>query len=287
MNDDVVLPVGTLTKAGGSIDNITFEVVDDGFGISDREERGEYTYTVTGITGERAANYELVVDEGQSGTLTITPRQLTYTITPHSRVYGSLDLPAVVLDDVAPWHTDADVAPDIRLYAGATEVTNDKRLPVGTYTADVVGLTGPAARNYELVPGGTATLSVTPKELRWQVADVPDAEYGTKATVGSVTFLDLVDGDEQELEAVVAVIRESDHQEVALEAKTVPGTYTMVVEAIGGGPARPPPPGARRPPPPPRPAPPPGAATPPPPPCPPPPPPPPPTAPPPPPPPPP
>lgn len=115
------------------------------------------------------------------------------------------------------------------------EVSNDKRLKVGTYTVDVIGLTGPAAHNYELAGDATAILTVTPRMLHWRVEDVLNAEYGTVPTF-RVVFDAVVEGDEALLEAVVAAFRGSipDLEEIELEAKTPPGTYTTVVKELRG-----------------------------------------------------
>lgn len=101
VNNDLVYPLASLTLEGaGTGEDVSLSAVDGvpgEFALPASIERGRYVYAITGISSSdgRASNYELELTGSETGSLEITPRLLTYTISAHSRVYGSTDLPAV------------------------------------------------------------------------------------------------------------------------------------------------------------------------------------------------
>ena len=242
--DDVELRVSLTWSFGSeskSLDETGLRPVGDGFQLWPHAQRGTYSYSIGGFGGEDAVNYVLVLGESLSsgqGEFVINPRPITISDFQNmKREYGSalLPTPSLALEDVMEWDRDRpyELVPVVELFVNGQRIENSERLPVGTYTAKVVGLSGELAHNYEVVGEPTAQLEVEPRVLTWQVSS-PAAVYGDPVDI-SVSFLQrLVDGDN--VEAVIGMFQ--GQEEIDLRTRIPAGTYTVVVTGLSGEHAR-------------------------------------------------
>lgn len=220
VNDDEILPVGLLDGS-----SVTYQGTSDGFGIQVRTNVGEYAYSVTGITGERAGNYALDVSDLPIGTVRITPRALNYDVHSAVHTYGSALLPSVTLTGLV----DGDVlSADIALSNDQGAVAFSPRLSVGSYEATVTGIGGRDAGNYVLATDGNrdGSLQVQPKALTWRVEDVTSV-YGTLASLGMATLSGVLTGDD-----VVGNVTIALKGGVPLAFNTNAGTYANAISVV-------------------------------------------------------
>ena len=188
-------------------------------------ERGQGTF--------KASNYSL---NGVNGSLTLSPKTLTYAGATATSIYGTLAAPGAQLTGV--FGTD-----DVRLATitlsptGFPSVTSapDARTHVGDYDVNFSGLTGAKASNYVLALSGNSTghLTVVPKLLFWSVAD-STAVYGDLMNAGAATLIGVAAGD-----TITPVVTVSDqHGPVSvghqLDLLNV-GAYAATVTGILGG----------------------------------------------------
>lgn len=238
LEDDLpsVVPAGELIRLGGMPQAVVFESTASGFRLSARLDAGEYSYTVTGLTGDGAGNYRLAPDQTFAGSVTIDPTPVTYWVDELDRFYGETGLPVYQLSGLAPWHeNDLSVRPVLQLFADGEPVENDARLPVGTYSFKVVRLEleGDAAGNYVLSGGTDGRLAVKPKEITWSVPNA-SSTYGTKADVGPATLFGVLPEDEDDVRPVIGLLELNLDQPVALGDRTPAGVYRIVVVGLTG-----------------------------------------------------
>ncbi|MDB5432289.1 MAG: hypothetical protein JWP35_3405 [Caulobacter sp.] len=200
-------------------------------------DAGAYTLTVTGLERGlgtfKASNYSFA---GAAGSLTLSPRTLTYTGATLTSIYGTLATPGAQLNGV--FGSD-----DVRLGAatlnpqGFASIASapDARTHVGDYDVNFSGLTGAKASNYVLASTGNGAghLTVVPKLLFWSVAD-SSAVYGDLMNAGAATLIGVAAGD-----TITPVVTVSDqhgpvsvgHQLDLLDV----GAYSARVTGILGG----------------------------------------------------
>jgi filamentous hemagglutinin family protein len=199
--------------------------------LAGRTAAGSYSQRVTVLSGDAAANYTLATDGNTPGTLTITPKPLTWSVADASATYGAAATPGTAaLAGVAAGDSLAGLVG--ALDAGGRTVALETRTPAGRYTQQVTGLTGDGASNYTLATDGNTpgTLTIAPKALTWTVADT-SATYGTVATPGAVSLAGVVAGDS--LAGSVGV-SDAGGQAIALETRTPAGRYTQRVTGLTG-----------------------------------------------------
>jgi filamentous hemagglutinin family protein len=222
VNGDAIVPVATLN---GDPD-IALQLLSGGFGFGARVPVGSSSFTVTGLAGARASNYILDASGVLSGTLTISPRAITYGVTSGSQVYGTLgNLPSAGFTGVL---AEDIVFGTVGLSMSDTPIAHDARLRVGSYDAIVTDLYGADAGNYVLAASGhtPGVFTVTPKPLTWSVGN-SSSVYGTLATSFGASLLEgVLPGD-----VVSGVV--SPYGFTPAE-RTPAGTYYTAVTALSG-----------------------------------------------------
>ncbi|SNT17662.1 MULTISPECIES: MBG domain-containing protein, partial [unclassified Azospirillum] len=189
--------------------------------LSATTRAGSYTQSVTGLSGAAAGNYTLAVSGNSSGTLTIAPKALTYSIGAASGTYGTLaSLGTASLSGVVG--TDA--------VSGTVALSNaslSARLGAGTYAQTLTGLTGADAGNYSIAASGNSAgnLVIAAKSLTYSVA-AASATYGQTISYGTASLTGVLNGD-----AVTGTVGLADG---SLSGRLSVGTYDQAVRALGG-----------------------------------------------------
>jgi hypothetical protein len=166
---------------------------------------GSYYRVATALEGPKAWNYRVV---NSYAYFDITPRQLAGSIAPITKEYGQ---------PMQNWHewvsfsnlvgndkVQANIGYQYGYFPGSTyyvrgdTVMSDKS-PAGDYTSVVTGLTGPAASNYMLPPGGLSQqikglLTISRKPIFYTIENV-ESVYGTRAVLGLSSLKGVLDGD--------------------------------------------------------------------------------------------
>ncbi len=221
-NGDVLVPVATFYNRA----NEALQALEGGFGFDLRVPVGSYAFTLNGIAGDKAGNYQFVPSTGDTATLTITPRPVHFWANDGSQVYGSLgSLPSVTLDNVL---SGDDISGVIGLRSSGAPVDHDARLRVGSYDVVVTSLSGNDVGNYYLADTGNhiGAFSVTPRPLTWSVGN-SSSVYGTLATTFGAALLEgVLSGDD-----VSGVV--SPYGFTPAE-RTPAGTYYTAVTALFG-----------------------------------------------------
>ncbi|AUN32975.1 MBG domain-containing protein [Niveispirillum cyanobacteriorum] len=182
------------------------------------------SYTLTAGAGTLASDLGYGFSYG-TGTLTVTKKSLTYSITNSSSTYGTTATGGTV---TLGGLVDGDgVTGTVTTYRGADAVTLAPRTAVGSLTQKVTAITGSDVGNYELAASGhtDGTLTIAAKELTYSVGAV-NSTYGTRATLGTATLTGVVNGDD-----VTASVNLSG---ATLSDRLSAGTYDQTV-TLGGG----------------------------------------------------
>ena len=155
---------------------------------------GTYGVGVTSLAGQRASNYVLATSGNIMGSVNIGPRPLTYTVAPTSSVYGTLAQDgAVALGNVLPGDSVGVATFGYQIASAPVALT--ERSPVGTYTAQVVALTG-ANPNYVIASTGNTNgvLTIAPKPVTFSAPNA-SSTYGTAAVLEAGTLSGVLAGD--------------------------------------------------------------------------------------------
>lgn len=182
------------------------------------------SYTLTAGAGTLASDLGYGFSYG-TGTLTVTKKSLTYSITNSSSIYGTTATGGTV---TLGGLVDGDgVTGTVTTYRGADAVTLAPRTAVGSLTQKVTAITGSDVGNYELAASGhtDGTLTIAAKELTYSVGAV-NSTYGTLATLGTAALTGVVNGDD-----VTASVSLSG---ATLSDRLSAGTYDQTV-TLGGG----------------------------------------------------
>ncbi|WP_338632659.1 beta strand repeat-containing protein [Sporomusa ovata] len=196
---------------------------------------GNYTESVSGLSGTAAGNYELSASGNTNGTLTIAQKAITYSVADTNSTYGTLATAgAVTLTGLVQGDENA-VSGTVQITDSANNaVTLAYNTAAGSYTESVNSLSGTATGNYELAASGntTGTLTIAKKAITYSVADTTST-YGTQATAGAVTLTGLVSGDAGVVTGTVA-LSDSSNNAVTLAYNTAAGSYTESVSGLSG-----------------------------------------------------
>lgn len=222
------------TYTGSTITGLTYTVTGlvsgdtlgtavSGTGAITGAGRNVGSYTLTAGAGTLASDLGYGFSYG-TGTLTVTKKALTYSITNSNSTYGTTATGgAVTLGGLV----DGDaVTGTVTTYRGADAVTLAPRTAVGSLTQRVTAISGADVGNYELAASGhtAGTLTIAAKELTYSVGAV-NSIYGTQATLGTATLTGVVGGD-----TVTASVSLS---EASLSDRLAAGTYNQTV-TLGG-----------------------------------------------------
>ena len=120
---------------------------------------GSYQESVTGLTGAAAANYTLAAVGNVPGTLTVSPKPLTWLVANAASVAGTQPVAgAATLGGLVV--ADA-VTGQVSVSLGGMAVALTPATPAGAYTEAVTRLAGSAAANYVLASQGNTPGQLT------------------------------------------------------------------------------------------------------------------------------
>ncbi|HEX8415430.1 MAG TPA: filamentous hemagglutinin N-terminal domain-containing protein [Sphingomicrobium sp.] len=202
-------------------------------GIGYNPDVGSYSFLLTAIGGAQSGNYR--IDRTAApilATLTVVPRAVTYSISGIDKIYGSsASAPTITFNDVI--NASLSAAIFATNPSGVVVGLNDLTNGVGTYSLGLTpgSLSGPGSQNYVLATTGNAAgvMTIRPRTIGY-TGTLANSTYGTLASLGSVAFTNLVNGDS--LGAVTALL--SGTTPVTLDARTAAGVYSVAVTGITG-----------------------------------------------------
>lgn len=154
-----------------------------------------YTAAVTALGGDAGGNYALQGSGNSAGSVTITPRPLTYSVANANSTYGTLaTVGAATLSNVAYGET---LAPTIGVFDGSTPVTLAAKTNAGSYAERVTALNN---ANYAIAGSGNTdgTLNIAKKPLAFAAPD-GNSVYGSAhvyTTSGSASLAGVLGGDD-------------------------------------------------------------------------------------------
>jgi filamentous hemagglutinin family protein len=226
VNNDVLSVLGALN--GGAAQ--TLDAVGAGYGFSNRTAAGNWTYSVTGLSGSAAGNYTLASGPW-TGTLAVAPKTVTYSAFHGStQAYGDTGYELTGLSGVLAGDT---VAPVAAVTSGGVAVPAG-RLKVGSYDFGVSGLAGSDAPNYRIAGSGNqdTPFTVTPRVLDYAVA-AASATYGSAGAMGALTLNNVLSGDVVTAGAVGIDVNGT--RRTGTTAATTPaGAYTQSITSLSG-----------------------------------------------------
>jgi filamentous hemagglutinin family protein len=220
VNGDDVTAISQITFGGNPVS------------LSARSAAGNYTLSVSGLSGTTASNYTLSNTGNTDGVLTIAPLSIGYSVATASQTYGSqsvvVSLSGVLTGDtVSPVITEGGVAQSLSEVSTGAYAYGD-RTPVGLHSFT---LTGVSNQNYSVnaTSGVNGTLTVLPKTVTYAITDL-GTTYGTTPAPAAV-LTGALGGDD--LSAPVTA--KSGANIVSLGVHTAPGSYSLTVTALSGG----------------------------------------------------
>ena len=227
VNGDVLNPVATLNSTVG----VTMAHNGTGFGFAETVAAGLSTFSLTGLSGDRASNYTLDLSGVTGSTLAITLKALGYVAGSGGQIYGSAGtMPSASLSGIV---AGDDVAPVVALNAAGQTVSLVDRLPAGTYASDVASLSGNQAGNYVVAATGNTSghYVVDPKPVSVTYNASPLlSTYGTQSTLEAPTLTGILTGD-----VVTGTFgASSSGAPFTLTPTTPAGTYSAVVTGLSG-----------------------------------------------------
>ena len=218
---------------GGDMPSATLSITNSAnavISLAATTNAGSYTEAVSGLSGTGARNYQLAGSGNQTGTLTISPKTLTWAVANATATYGTQAVPgAVQLTGLVGG--DSPVAGLGFTSSGGSMITLSSTTNAGSYTEAVSALSGTGASNYQLAGSGnqTGTLVISPKPLSWSVADAVSV-YGTLPVPGAATLLGVLGSDQ--VSAGISV--EQNGGSIALSTTTPVGAYQERVVSLAG-----------------------------------------------------
>lgn len=229
VNGDVLAPVATLGNSTG----VTMAANGTGYGFGPRVDAGRHAYTLTGLTGAAAANYQLDLGGSIGGFVSVTPKPITFFAFNESQVYGNafnpltMYLDGVLTGDAVAAGAQALRAIDVKAAGGSGTRA------AGTYAVDVTSLTGAQAGNYSVGPdsNGAPVLTITPRPLTYSAPGVVNSTYGTAASgLPTATLGNVIDGD-----FITGNLAAFNGQGAnAINERTRAGSYALGVNSLSG-----------------------------------------------------
>jgi filamentous hemagglutinin family protein len=155
---------------------------------------GSYVLTTTTLQGAAASNYVLSTSGDTLGSLTVTPRPITYSIAPISSFYG--DIPNIVPTIIGGFSGMGAPITEVAKSASGPATLSPTGLDVGTYYPSLTGITGDSLTNYTVTfaNAATALLNITPRPVTFTAAYsttygtnvVPSAQFQAQTTSAGV-----------------------------------------------------------------------------------------------------
>eukprot|EP01042_Synura_sphagnicola_P029567 gene29567-38129_t len=116
---------------------------------------GAYAETVSALTGAASSNYTLATTGNTTGTLTIAPKALSWSVADASSTYGTQAAPgAATLTGLIAGDV---IGGTVAISQAGSAVTLGTRTAAGAYAEAVSGRTGTASGNYVLASTGNTT----------------------------------------------------------------------------------------------------------------------------------
>ena len=149
---------------------------------------GSYALTTTGLQGAAASNYVMSPSGDTLGSLTVTPRPITYSIAPLSSVYG--DSPNFVYTLSGGFLGMGAPITGVATSANSATTLAPSSVDVGTYYASLAGITGDSLSNYAVTftNPSTALFTATPRPVTFNAtysatygSGVPETQFQTAA----------------------------------------------------------------------------------------------------------
>jgi filamentous hemagglutinin family protein len=225
---DNVLPSVLENGAGVNLTAITPSTFGYSFG-----EVGAHNFTFAGLIGLQAGDYSVNLGSGATGTLTITPRPLTWSINSVTANYGvTTALPVVTLNNLVGGDGGVTASLIATRQSDSAVVTLDRTLtPVGTYTLTAGSLSGLRSNDYTLSTSGNPTglFTVNPRALTYTIGNT-SSTYGTSAILAGYALIGVVNADQ--VGATIGV--KGANSLINLAANTAPGTYQEVLTGLTG-----------------------------------------------------
>jgi filamentous hemagglutinin family protein len=172
-------PLDTLTNVvpGDAVSGVVSTLMGGVTNSAANPSVGSYSLTTTSLTGAAAANYTIANTGDTLGSLTVTPRPITYSIAPLSSLYGAT--PNFIYTISGGFSGMGAPITGVSTSLGSQTTLVPSTADIGTYYAQLVGITGDSLSNYTVTVANAATalLTITPRPVTF------NASYST--TYGS------------------------------------------------------------------------------------------------------
>jgi filamentous hemagglutinin family protein len=131
---------------------------------------GSYSLTTTSLTGAAASNYTIATTGDTLGSLTVTPRPITYSLAPLSSVYGAS--PSFTYTISGGFSGMGAPITGVSASLGSQTTLVPSTADIGTYYAQLVGITGDSLSNYTVTfaNAATALLTITPRPVTFNAS---------------------------------------------------------------------------------------------------------------------
>jgi filamentous hemagglutinin family protein len=165
-------PVDTLTNvlSGDVVSGVVSTLTGGVTNSAANPNVGTYSLTTTSLTGAAAANYTIANTGDTLGTLTVTPRPITYSIAPLSSVYGAS--PNFIYTLSGGFSGMGAPITGVSASLGSQTTLVPSTVDIGTYYAQLVGITGDSLSNYTVTVANAATalLTITPRPVTFNAS---------------------------------------------------------------------------------------------------------------------
>lgn len=157
---------------------------------------GTYDASVTGLGGASASDYTLASTGNTAGTLTVSPKALTWTVASTATTYGNGGSAGAA--QLAGVLTGDDVSGVVDVLANGTPFTPGTGTHAGAYAEVVSGLGGAGAGNYVLASNGNAngTYTVSPRPLTLASLSATQVYGDVQGGLAMPALLGIVNGDQ-------------------------------------------------------------------------------------------
>ena len=249
-NDDVSVQVSGLlsTRLTGNADGTQ--------SYATKTDVGTYTYGTTTLAGAKSRDYTLA-GPAVTGSLTIVPRTVTWTVGDASMQYGGYAVPACTIAACPLWQpeTGPGTAHFANVVAGDTlggsvavvdaaghALTLDGSVQLGTYSEQVTALTGTTARDYTIAASGNknGNFTVVPQYISYSTTSafyLPGS--GFIGTGGTLTLYGPNGTNtDPDLGGTVVLMDGNSHQVASSSAIASGGHYIFTLNGLIGADAR-------------------------------------------------
>jgi filamentous hemagglutinin family protein len=165
-------PLDTLTNVvpGDAVSGVVSTLIGGVTNSAANPNVGSYSLTTTSLTGAAAANYTIANTGDTLGSLTVTPRPITYSLAPLSSVYGAS--PSFTYTISGGFSGMGAPITGVSASLGSQTTLVPSTVDIGTYYAQLVGITGDPLSNYTVTfaNAATALLTITPRPVTFNAS---------------------------------------------------------------------------------------------------------------------